>query len=55
MIVFPFIDNNFMKDIPESNIVYRIDLKETVKLDDLVINFTNVIYEENGDLNILYN
>jgi hypothetical protein len=55
-IVIPsFIDHNLVKDIPESNIVYRIDLKETVKLDDMVINFTNIIYEENGDLNIFYN
>ena len=55
MIVFPFNDNNFAKNIQASDIVYRVDIKETVKLDDLVINFTNVIYEENGDLNILYN
>jgi len=54
-IIAAFTNNNLVNDIPESNIVYRIDLKETVKLDDRVINFTNIIYEENGDLNIFYN
>ncbi|MHB8127375.1 MAG: permease prefix domain 1-containing protein [Mobilitalea sp.] len=54
-IIPTFIDHNLVKDIPKSDIVYRVDIKETVKLDDMVINFTNIIYEENGDLNIFYN
>jgi hypothetical protein len=50
-----FQNHNLVKDIPESNIVYRINLKEKVKLDDVVINFTNVIYEKNGNMSIFYN
>lgn len=55
---FPFITDLFshnpIKDIPKSNIVYKIDLDEEVKIDDMVIHFTNVIYEKNGNMNIFY-
>ena len=41
-------------NIPTSNIVYAIDVNEKVKLDDTVIYFTNIVYEQNGDMNIFY-
>ncbi len=40
--------------IPQSNIIYTIDLDEQVKIDDRVIKFTHVIYEKNGSMNIIY-
>lgn len=45
---------NLIDTISKSEIVYKIDLKERVKIDDRVIRFTNVIYEKNGDMNIFY-
>lgn len=49
-----FFHGNLIDEIPKSDIVYRIDLKEKVKIDDRVIRFTNVIYEKNGEMNIFY-
>lgn len=46
--------NNPINDISKSNIVYKVDIDEKVKLDDAVIHFTNVIYENNGNLSIFY-
>lgn len=45
---------NPINDIPEENIEYRIDLDEQVKIDHRVIDFTNIVYEKNGDMNIIY-
>ncbi|WP_353092830.1 permease prefix domain 1-containing protein [Tissierella praeacuta] len=45
---------NPIKDIPKEDIVYRIDINEKVQLDDTVIKFTNVIYDKEGELHILY-
>lgn len=49
-----FFQSNLIDKIPTSDIDYKIDLKEQVKIDDRVICFTNVIYEKNGDMNIFY-
>ena len=46
--------SNPINSVPKENIVYRIDINEKVKLDDRVINFTNIVYEKNGNMNILY-
>lgn len=46
--------DNPIKDIPKSDIVYKIDLNEKVKIDDTVIHFTNIIYDKNGDMSIFY-
>lgn len=46
--------SNSIDNIPTSNIVYAIDVNEKVKLDDTVIHFTNIVYEQNGDMNIFY-
>jgi hypothetical protein len=43
-----------INEIDNSNIVYKIDVNKKVKLDDVIINFTNVVYEKNGDMNIIY-
>ncbi|WP_407311855.1 permease prefix domain 1-containing protein [Desulfosporosinus sp. SB140] len=40
--------------IPKSDIVYNLPVHQKVKLDDTVINFTNLVLEKNGDLNIFY-
>ena len=45
---------NSVMDIPKSNIVYKLDIDEKVKLDDRTIRFTNIIYEKNGNMNITY-
>ncbi len=49
-----FLQGNLVDEFPESDIVYKIDLKEQVKIDDRVIRFTNVIYDKNGNMNIFY-
>lgn len=43
-----------VKEIPEENILYKIDINEKVEIDNRVIEFTNLIYEKNGDMNIFY-
>ncbi|KGK91304.1 hypothetical protein DP73_04065 [Desulfosporosinus sp. HMP52] len=53
-IAMSLFDNNPLKDIAKANIVYNIAVNKTVQLDDRVINFRNVIYERNGNLNIIY-
>lgn len=40
--------------IPESDMVYKIDLDEKVKIDDTVIHFTGAAYDKNGDMNIFF-
>ena len=45
---------NPKNDIPKENIVYNIEVNEKVKIDDRVIKFKNVIYEKDGDMNIVY-
>ena len=45
---------NPAKHISKEDIVYDIKVNEKVKIDDRVIKFKNVIYEKNGDLNIIY-
>lgn len=42
------------KDIPKENIVYHIKVDEKVQIDDRVIKITDIIYEKNNDMNILY-
>lgn len=43
-----------INDIPKSNIVYTIDVNKKVQLDDTIMNFTKVVYDQNGDLHIAY-
>ena len=45
---------NKTRSIPKENIVYRIDLNEKVQIDNRVIKVTNLIYEDNGNMNIFY-
>jgi len=58
IIGIPFLSSLFnsnpINDIPKSDIVYKIDVDEKVKIDDTVIHFTNVVYEKKGDMNIIY-
>jgi hypothetical protein len=53
-IITSLFSHNPINEIPKANIVYRLDIDKKVKIDDMVIRFTNVIYEKNGDMNILY-
>lgn len=53
-VVMSIFSNNPINDIPKSDIVYKIDLDKKVKLDDTLIHFTNVVYEKNGNMNIIY-
>jgi hypothetical protein len=52
--IITLFESNPIKEIPEDNIVYKIDVNEKVKLDDTIINFTEIIYENNEDMNIFY-
>lgn len=54
-LIMPFFTRGPISDIPKENIEYRIDLDEQVRIDNRVINFTNLVYEKNGNMNILYN
>jgi hypothetical protein len=47
-------NRNLINEIPKVNMVYKIDVDKEVKIDDMVIRFTNVVYEKNGDMNIFY-
>jgi hypothetical protein len=51
---FNIFTKDLVKEVPRSEIVYRIDLKKKVKIDDTVIKFTNLLYLKNGDMNIYY-
>lgn len=53
--IISFFISGPISDIPKENIEYRIDLEEQVRIDNRVINFTNLVYEKNGNMNILYN
>jgi hypothetical protein len=56
LVVSFFKSNDYPESgIPHENIVYKLNIKKSVQLDDTVINFTNVIYEKNGNLSIVYN
>lgn len=46
--------SNLVERIPKSEIIYRIDLKKTVKIDDTVINFTNYVLDKEGHMHIFY-
>ncbi len=48
-----FIDDP-IDDIPKSSIVYIIDVNQRVQLDDTIMNFTKVVYDQNGNLHIAY-
>lgn len=41
-------------DIPKSDIIYHMKLNEKVRIDDTFIHFTDVIYDKNSDLSIIY-
>lgn len=45
---------NPSRTIPKENILYRIDVDEKVKIDDRIIHFDEVIYQNNGDLSVVY-
>jgi hypothetical protein len=56
--VFPILSGilprNLVREIPKSDIEYKIDIDEKVRLDDRVIHFTDLVYEINGDMNLFY-
>lgn len=54
-VIASLITSNPANGIDKSNIAYKIDIDEKVKVDDTVIHFTDIIYEKNGDLSIIYN
>lgn len=49
-----FLARNPVSYISKSDIVYHIKVDKTVKIDDTIIKFTDVIYEKDGKLNIVY-
>lgn len=53
-VVHTISQGNPINEIPKSEIVYKLDIDERVKLDDMIIRFTNIIFEENGNMNIFY-
>lgn len=54
ILVSPFIKSPTEK-IPKENIVYKIQINERVKIDNRIIRFTDLIYENNANMNIIYN
>ncbi len=38
----------------KDNIVYEIDVEQKVQIDDVVIKFTKLVYDNEGDMNIYY-
>lgn len=54
LIIASLITENPAKSIDKSNIDYKIDIDEKVKVDDGIIHLTDIILEKNGDLNIIY-
>lgn len=46
--------SNPAKGIKKSDIVYKLDIDEKVKVDDTVLHITDIIYEKNGNLSIIY-
>ncbi len=49
-----FFSSSPINDIDKSSIVYQMDIDEQVKLDNTVIHFTNIVYQDNGELNIFF-
>ncbi len=49
-----YFGGDLIKEVVTSDIVYQIDIDKQVRIDDMVIRYTKVILEENGDLNIFY-
>ena len=47
-------DSNPIKRIPKEDIIYRMDISEKVQIDDRVIIFTNIVYDKNEKLHIIY-
>ena len=45
---------NRLDPIPASDIVFRAEVDKKVKLDDMVIHISDVIYDTNGDLSMDY-
>ncbi|MDF2845545.1 MAG: hypothetical protein K0R00_3971 [Herbinix sp.] len=54
LFISSFFQSNLINEIPKSDIVYSINLKERVQIDDTVIQFTYVIYDINGNMHIFY-
>lgn len=58
IVIVPLLGSMFVKspvsEILKENILYQIDIDETIKIDDKVIHFTTIIYEKNDDMNIFY-
>lgn len=54
ILISSLVSSNPIKDIPKSDIVYNIDVKQRVQLDDTIMNFTKIVYDKNGDLHIAY-
>lgn len=47
-------ERNPIGEIPDSNILYKVDVDDSVKLDDRVIHFTGVVYDRDKTLHIFY-
>ncbi len=56
--LYPLMQLNFINaerhKIEENNIVYQVDIDKEVVVDDLVINFNELVYENNKRLNIYF-
>jgi hypothetical protein len=49
-----FFSSDLLETVKNSEIVYQRDIDKRIKIDDVEIRLTNVMLEENGDLNIFY-
>lgn len=45
---------NTARSIPKEDIVYRVSANKKVRIDDRIIEFTDLVYEKDGDMNIFF-
>lgn len=53
-IIYSIFSRNPIKNIPKDNIAYHIEVDEKVQIDDSVIKITDIIYEKDRQMNIVY-
>jgi hypothetical protein len=52
--IFSLYSPNLENKISKDDIVYKIDVTERVHIDDVVLTFTSLIYDKDGNMNIFY-
>ena len=53
-LIFTIFNSDPYGNIDKNDIVYEIDVNQKVQIDDVVIEFTKLVYDKEGDMNIFY-